>query len=152
MGPFRSILCATDLSESSERALEMAAALARDGGGRLLVLHVAEPPPLVRRGELARVLQEPGGYRRELEDWLRRFRPADLEGRIDYRIEEGTPAEEILHRAEEGPCDLIVVGTHGRTGLGRLLLGSVAEQVVRRAPCPVLTVRLPAEPSPEAED
>ncbi len=151
MWELRNILCATDLSGPAERALELAAALARDRGARLLVLHVAVPPPFVRPGELSKVLQQPGGYRQELQDRLRHFRPAGLEGRIDYRIEEGTPADEILRLAEEIPCDLVVLGTHGRTGLGRLLLGSVAEQVLRRASCPVLTVRLPAETPPAAE-
>jgi universal stress protein A len=148
MWELRNILCAMDLSEPSERALELAAALARDRGARLLVLHVAVPPPFVRPGELAKVLQQPGGYRQELEDLLRRFQPSGLEGRIDYRIEEGMPADEILRLAEETPCDLVVLGTHGRGGLGRLLLGSVAEEVLRRASCPVLTVRLSPEPSP----
>jgi universal stress protein A len=151
MWPIRSILVATDLSEPSERVLELAAALARDRGARLVVLHMAEPPPFVRPGEMARVLQQAGGYRQELEDRLRRFRPAGLEGRIDYRVEEGTAADAILRLAEVTPCDLVVLGTHGRTGLGRLLLGSVAEQVLRRAVCPVLTVRLAAQSPPPAE-
>jgi nucleotide-binding universal stress UspA family protein len=65
--------------------------------------------------------------------------------RVEHRLVAGDPGAEILRAAREEPCDLIVMGTHGRTGLGRVLLGSVAEQVVRRAPCPALTVKAPAE-------
>jgi nucleotide-binding universal stress UspA family protein len=62
---------------------------------------------------------------------------------VEHWIFQGDPATEILAAAEKIKCDLIVMGTHGRTGLGRLLMGSVAEQVVRKAPCPVLTVKTP---------
>ena len=66
----------------------------------------------------------------------------------------GDEAEEIVHLAQEEGYDLIVIGTHGRTGLGRLLMGSVAEKVLRRAPCPVLTIKHPfpgAQPAPPAK-
>jgi nucleotide-binding universal stress UspA family protein len=69
------------------------------------------------------------------------MRPSDPKVRVRYLLVEGNPAAEILSAAREGNCDLIVMGTHGRTGLNRLLMGSVAEEVVRKAPCPVLTVR-----------
>ena len=62
---------------------------------------------------------------------------------MDTRVHEGDPATQIVRVAQETRCDLIVLGTHGRTGLGRLLMGSVAEQVLRKAPCPVLTVKTP---------
>jgi nucleotide-binding universal stress UspA family protein len=67
----------------------------------------------------------------------------DLKPPAERRLEEGDPATEICRVANEAGCELIAIGTHGRTGLGRLLMGSVAEQVVRRAPCPVLTVKAP---------
>jgi nucleotide-binding universal stress UspA family protein len=70
---------------------------------------------------------------------------------VERRLEEGDPIGEILRAAAEVPCDLIVMGTHGRTGLARLLMGSVAEEVVRKAPCPVVTVKTPfpvATPTP----
>jgi nucleotide-binding universal stress UspA family protein len=71
--------------------------------------------------------------------------------RVEHHLREGDPATEILALAQEIGCDLIVIGTHGRTGVGRLLMGSVAEAVLRRAPCPVLTVKgLPA-PVPPVE-
>jgi nucleotide-binding universal stress UspA family protein len=62
---------------------------------------------------------------------------------VERRLEEGDPVTQILGIAEEESCDLIVMGTQGRTGLGRILMGSVAEQVMRKATCPVLTVKMP---------
>jgi nucleotide-binding universal stress UspA family protein len=143
MTPIRTVLHPTDFSEHAAAAWHLAGSLARDHGARLLVLHVATPPPFVTCGELEKALQGPGGYRRELEERLRRACPADAAARVDYRLEGGDPAGEIVRAAREHGCDLIVMGTHGRTGLGRLLLGSVAEQVVRKAPCPVLTLSRP---------
>jgi nucleotide-binding universal stress UspA family protein len=70
---------------------------------------------------------------------------------VEHHLKEGDPATEILRLAEERKVDVIVMGTHGRTGLGRLLMGSVAEQIVRKAPCPVLTVRLPQRQAPPSE-
>jgi nucleotide-binding universal stress UspA family protein len=69
---------------------------------------------------------------------------------IEYLLADGIPAEEIVKVASDRGCDLIVMGTHGRTGVGRLLLGSVAEEVMRKAPCPVLTLKHPL-PAAEAE-
>jgi nucleotide-binding universal stress UspA family protein len=65
------------------------------------------------------------------------------EVRVEHRLVQGYAAAEILRMAAELKCDLILMGTHGRTGVGRLLMGSVAEQIVRKAPCPVLTVKMP---------
>jgi nucleotide-binding universal stress UspA family protein len=74
---------------------------------------------------------------------LRHVYAADSPAGVEYRVQHGDPAVEILGVAREASCDLIVMGTHGRTGLGRLLMGSVAEQVVRKAACPVLTIKVP---------
>ena len=139
----RAILVAADFSGCSEDAFRVSHALARDYRARLIVLHVATPPPLVTPGELQRALQQPGGYRAELEERLRHVYAADSPAGVEYRVQDGDPAIEILGVAREARCDLIVMGTHGRTGLGRLLMGSVAEQVVRKAACPVLTVKVP---------
>jgi quercetin dioxygenase-like cupin family protein len=70
---------------------------------------------------------------------------------VDYRVAEGDPAEEILRLAETLRCDVIVMGTHGRTGLGRFLTGSVAEGVLRKALCPVLVVKTPLRQTPAVE-
>jgi nucleotide-binding universal stress UspA family protein len=139
----RAILVAADFSACSEEAFVLASALARDYKARLMVLHVATPPPLVTPGELERELERADGYRAELEGRLRQIYSGRLD-EVEYRVQDGDPAVEILAASREAPCDLIVMGTHGRTGLGRLLLGSVAEQVVRKAACPVLTVKIPA--------
>jgi nucleotide-binding universal stress UspA family protein len=148
MTPIRTVLHPTDFSEHAAAAWRLAGSLARDHGARLLALHVATPPPLVTYGELENALQGPSGYRRELETCLRSACPADAAARVDYHLEQGDPAGAIVRAAKEYGCDLIVMGTHGRTGLGRLLLGSVAEQVVRKAPCPVLTLSRPAARGP----
>src|SRR5262249_59188485 len=78
---------------------------------------------------------------------LERRRPPDPPVPVEYLVREGDPVAEILRAARARDCDLIVMGTHGRTGLRRLLLGSVAEGVMRKAPCPVLTAR-PSSPEP----
>jgi nucleotide-binding universal stress UspA family protein len=139
----RTILCAADFSACSQCAFEVARALARDSHARLLVLHVATPPPLVTWGELERALDRRDGYRAELAHKLRESYPDDGPGAAEYRVEDGDPATEIAGVARELGCDLVVTGTHGRTGFDRLLLGSVAEKVLRKAPCPVLTVKIP---------
>ncbi len=76
---------------------------------------------------------------------------SDSQIRVEHHVAEGDPADEILGLCEAMRCDLIVMGTHGRTGLRRLLTGSVAEAVLRRAACPVLVVRTPLRPAPERE-
>jgi nucleotide-binding universal stress UspA family protein len=139
----RSILCPVDLSEGSGRLLHLAAALAQAHGARLVVLHVAETPPFVSPGDLQKALRRKDGYRHELEELLHGLAPG-LPCPAEYRVEDGDPVTEILYQAADLPCDLIVLGTHGRTGLGRVFLGSVAEAVVRKAPCPVLTLKVPA--------
>jgi nucleotide-binding universal stress UspA family protein len=79
--------------------------------------------------------------RKALEKKLCLLLPADPAVHVEHRLKEGAPATEILRTARALECDLIVMGTHGRTGVGRLLMGSVAEEVLRKAPCPVLTVK-----------
>jgi Universal stress protein family len=85
-----------------------------------------------------------------MHDELCRFTLDDSRVRIQHLMVEGHPASAILGEAKQNQCDLIVIGTHGRTGLNRLLMGSVAEEVIRRAVCPVLTVHNDAVESPEA--
>jgi nucleotide-binding universal stress UspA family protein len=140
MLPIRAILHPTDFSERSGYAFQLACSLARDHGARLIVLHVM-PVPLVQEKRL---------YREEMAEELNRLGAPDAQVRVEHRLEEGDPATQILRVAQETTCDLIVLGSHGRTGLDRLLMGSVAEQVVRRASCPVLTVKAPFPPSQPA--
>ncbi len=145
MLPIKIILHPTDFSELSDAAFQLACALARDHKGRLVVLHVV-PPPQSHGEEVAR--RQDGGYHHDLWRMLERVRPEDPAVPVERRLEDGLPAETILRVAREEGADLIVLGTQGRTGLGRLLLGSVAEQVVRQAPCPVLTTNSVAPQAP----
>jgi nucleotide-binding universal stress UspA family protein len=138
-GKIETILFPTDFSECSQNALQLAFELTRKCQARLLVLHVATPPLFVTYGEFEKVLEKSAGYRHELEEQLRQCQAPDCNR--EFRLAEGDPAIEMVHLAQEAHCDLIVMGTHGRTGLGRLLLGSVAEKVLRRSACPVLMVK-----------
>jgi nucleotide-binding universal stress UspA family protein len=138
----RTLIHPTDFSWQSEAAFRMACALACDYRARLIVIHVQTPPSAVF-GEIGTVLPESSELARELYARLTAVQPAELTIRVEHRLSQGDPAAEILRLAQETHCDLIVMGTHGRTGLARLLVGSVAEEVLRRASCPVLTLRSP---------
>lgn len=151
MLPIRTILHPTDFSDSSESAFQMACGLARDYGARLIIVHIQSPPPLAF-GEVGPMIPDPGDWKQQLQARLTALHPADPAVAVQYYLCEGDPASEVVRLAQETHSDLIVVGTHGRSGLSRLLLGSVAEKVLRRAPCPVLTVRVPmAETLPEVD-
>ena len=141
MLPINTILHPTDFSESAAYAARLACALARDYGARLIVLHVATPP--VAYGDAA-TPSEPTWSRAELHEQLQQVLPEDPLVRTEHRLAEGDAVAEILRAVRTLRCDLIVMGTHGRTGLGRLLMGSVAEEVLRQATCPVLTVKSPS--------
>jgi nucleotide-binding universal stress UspA family protein len=136
----RKILYATDFSDNSEPAFVLACSLARDYGARVLALHVHTPFVAYGEGMLA---APPPDFSEELRGRLQKVRSGDPRVPVEHKLVEGDPAGEILRVAHEAGCDLIVLGTHGRTGLSRLLMGSVAEVVVRRASCPVLTVKKP---------
>lgn len=139
------ILHPTDFSEQSESAFALASALARDYQARLVVLHVVPiPATLDPEGFVTSDNEEEQAF---ALDQLHRLELEEKDIQLDSRLEHGAVAANILHVAEESHADLIVMGTHGRSGLSRLLLGSVAEQVMRGAPCPVVTVKMPlAEP------
>jgi universal stress protein A len=136
------ILYPTDFSETGRHALELATSLARDRGATLVIVHVEEPPMAYGGGDLYYGVEEPS--REELLKALGQVVPTDPAVPCVHKLMIGDPAEAILKLAQEDQVELIVMGTHGRRGLTRLLMGSVAEAVVRRAPCPVLTVRQPA--------
>ncbi|QDU29686.1 Putative universal stress protein [Anatilimnocola aggregata] len=142
----KKILLPVDFSTAGEAALKMATMLARDGGGTLIILHVEEPPMAYGGGELYYGLVEPD--RTELSRMLHEIKPSDPSIPVVYRLVTGDPATSVVQAAEEEGVDFIVVGSHGRTGLGRLLMGSVAESIVRHAKCPVVTVKAPA-PAPK---
>jgi nucleotide-binding universal stress UspA family protein len=143
MLPIKTILYPTDFSPPSDYAFQVACSLARDYGAKLVVLHVDMPPVTI--GEVISY-QEPQAYKEKLWDEFRRLQasePGIRDLRLETKLAEGNPAKEILATANEIKPELIVMGTHGRTGLGRLLMGSVAEEVVRKSPFPVLTVKTP---------
>jgi len=138
---FNVILHPTDFSESSQAALRVARSLARDLGSRLVLLHVA-PLEVYVSGMIA---SEPDVqvYRETMEETRKRLDGPDLKYPVETRMSRGDASDEIVRQAEELGCGLIVMGTHGRTGLGKLLMGNVAESVLPRAHCPVLVVKIP---------
>jgi nucleotide-binding universal stress UspA family protein len=138
---FPVILHPTDFSECSEPALQVARDLARDQGARLVVLHVT-PTEVVLEGATAAVA-DPLADSDTVEKIRERVDGSDLKHPVEVRLGRGEAAAEILRAAGELGCGLIVLGTHGRTGLGRLLMGSVAEDVLRKAACPVLAMKTP---------
>jgi nucleotide-binding universal stress UspA family protein len=153
MLPIHTVLHPTDFSERSGFALRLACALTRDYGARLVVLHVSTPPTIAYAE--GAVPPDPEISIEEAREQLNRLDVPDAGVRAERRFEVGDPVPEILRVADDIGADLIVMGTHGRTGLARLLMGSVAEQVVRKAVCPVLTVTHPfaarAADAPAAE-
>jgi nucleotide-binding universal stress UspA family protein len=141
--PCNAICCAVDFEAPSRAALDEAVDLATRLGAELTVLHVVAPPAaaasdvLVGSRELSRIEAE----REEelLESW--RAGAEERAGRpVQAHLLQGDPATQVLRHARTSRCDLVVIGTHGRTGLTRLVMGSVAEAVAREARCPVLVV------------
>ncbi|MEX0717529.1 MAG: universal stress protein [Planctomycetaceae bacterium] len=140
------ILLPTDFSENSHLALNYASAFAEKFGAELHLLHVVQDlVAMVPEPGLA--FPPPGDYMNELkasaEQSLARLpdpQPSSV-GTVVRDVRQGPPFVEIIRYAREQEIDLIVMGTHGHTGLAHVFLGSVAEKVVRKAPCPVLTVR-----------
>lgn len=143
---FKHILVATDFSEHSERAIQLATEFATAFQSSLTLLHVYESPvalfseSALRWGNLVEPsLEEAESRLAERVELIGRKIP-----QIGAKIRQGIPSQQILAGAQEYGADLIVMGTHGRRGLARTLLGSVAEKVVRHSTVPVLTVRQPA--------
>jgi nucleotide-binding universal stress UspA family protein len=146
----RRILCPIDFSDHSRRALDHAIAIARWYKSTVTVLHVVSPAPVAAFGPGAVVLEPinlPPVDRNQLladvEAFARTESAPDL--MIDAVVRDGNTVDEVLQQAIGMKADLLVIGTHGRSGFERLLLGSVAEKVLRKASCPVMTVprRLP---------
>lgn len=146
---FRKILFSTDFSTCSDAALHMATSLARDSGGRLLIVHVEEPPMVYGYGAAYYGALDPGVEQQR--EMLERLVPDDPQVPYEHRLIQGAPADAIVRLANEESVDLIVMGTHGRTGITRVLMGSVAEDVVRHAQCSVLTFKQPHE-NPQQEE
>src|SRR5262245_39004898 len=141
MLPIAQILHPTDFSESSGCAWQLACALAHDYGARLVALHVM-PPPTIVYGE-GITPPEPEDAMRQVQAQLDHLSVPEGNVRAERQLVEGDAVTETLRIAREMPADLVVMGTHGRTVFERMLMGSVAEQILRKATCPVLTVKNP---------
>jgi universal stress protein A len=146
------ILAATDFSEDSSLALGYAEDLGHKFGAELVILHVDQPlapvmaspdlGPAMDLGAMSRIAEEQRIIaQRELDKIVQRLRDHGLKSRSLLKV--GSPFLEILHAAQTENADLVVLGTHGRTGLAHVLMGSVAERVVQKCHAPVLTVRHP---------
>lgn len=153
MLPIQTILHPTDFSEPADYAFRLACSLARDHQARLVIVHVANPgyayvgvaipePPLVQNEE----------DREETLDKLQTMKDTHRDIEIECYLAEGSAEDGILQAAKECSAGLIVMGTHGHTGFGRLLMGSVAESIVRKAPCSVLTVKTPQAETAKAKN
>ena len=143
------ILFATDFSECSNAALEFASHLTSNTGARLYIVHVNGlldvSIPSIPPVEGGYYYDAPWGYERhEVRERLTRNVPTVANVAYEHCYLTGSPVTQILKLAEREQIDLIVIGSHGRTGLSRLLMGSVAEGVVRSTQCPVLVVKQPS--------
>lgn len=145
----KTILHPTDLSEDSRYALDLACVLARDQKARLILLHILPRLPVgAGTGGVSALREEHTSadlkaYREEMAGQLEKIRKGLPLERVEVLIKEGEAARVIAVTAEETPCDLIVMGTHGRSGKDEMMMGSVAAQVARRPPCPVVTIAAP---------
>jgi universal stress protein A len=146
------ILVPTDFSEPAKRAEDAAIELARRLGSEILLLHVSVEAPLYNEG--MRGLVEPRQVYEAQRVWAETTlaaRAAEIRAKgvsAHADIRSGVAVDQILRAAEDPGVEMIVIGTHGRGGLSRLFLGSVADRIVRVAPCPVMTVRLPGGEGP----
>jgi nucleotide-binding universal stress UspA family protein len=142
MKTFANILVPIDFGEPSERALELAVELAKQNGGEVIILHVFDVPASYAGMGISPIdLLAPmwAAGRKQLEDTLEKVKTT-IPGATE-EIARGAPWREILAAIERHRPDLVVMGTHGRRGVPRAVLGSVAEKIVRLSPVPVLTVR-----------
>lgn len=149
MAEIKQILCPVDLSEISRHALDHARAIAKWYDAHLTVFHVVTPPvPLIPSTGIAEALPVLPPQLGEVAEEVRRFSgltEAHAGGSTDAVVVEGSPVKEILRKAESLPADLLVMGTHGRSGFEALFLGAVTEKILRSTHVPVLTVPPPVE-------
>jgi nucleotide-binding universal stress UspA family protein len=143
----KTVLFPTDFSHGARAAMDYAISLAQDYKARLVLLYVIQDisiaewyiPSSISAADLVADMQK--SAEREMEKWAAEI-GGKVTGKVEAMIERGVPFVEIIRVAKEKNADLIVIGTHGRTGIDHMLFGSTAEKVVRKSPCPVLTVRM----------
>ncbi len=133
------ILVPLDFSADAEQALDCAVGLAQQFQARLTLLHVIYLPVSTEVNLSVYFTEMETGAEQGIDTYRKRVEEAGLA--VDTVISRGTPFREIVETAKAKRVDLIIMGTHGRTGMQHLLLGSVAERVVRLAPCPVMVTR-----------
>jgi universal stress protein A len=140
---FKRIACGTDFSDTAETAWELACELARIHHAELILVHVFIEMPVYAEASAITITQVWEEQRAWVEQQLvERAEAATKRGlTARYLLRTGTAPDQIVQAATDEAADLIVIGTHGRSGIERLFIGSVAERVVRHAPCPVLTVK-----------
>lgn len=142
----KTILFPTDFSQGARAAMDYAISLAQDYKAKLILLYVIQDisiaewyiPSSISAADLVADMQKSAS--KEMEKWA-----AEAGGKapgVESLIQRGVPFVEIIRTAKERKADLLVIGTHGRTGIDHMLFGSTAEKVVRKSPCPVLTVRM----------
>ena len=146
MKEFKTVLFATDFSESSDHAFEYAFSMAKCFKSRLLILHIINElvdlrgfyVPHISIDKLEEEMEE------SARQMMSKFIETHIKGydRVESIVVPGIPYDEILKKADEESVDLIVMGTHGRTGLDHVLFGSTAEKVVRKSSVPVMTIRI----------
>jgi universal stress protein A len=151
---FKTILCPSDFSERSRHALDYALRFAKNSDGELIITHIIHVPAgeLMGAHELTGVGTIAGSLsfdeaRRHALSQLEELHASHLEryAKCQLLVDVGDPAQQIVSIAKERNVDLIVTTTHGRTGLSHLIMGSVAEKIIRHAPCPVFVIRAGVE-------
>lgn len=145
---FQRILVPTDFSDGADKAIDLAVSMAKMSGGKVTLLHIGVTPEIYATWGLTGSMLNTVS---ELSQRLAEEQQEILQKKADEHLPEayrgpvalraGYPPEQILSVLESGEYDLVVMGTHGRTGLDRVLIGSVAERVIRRSPIPVLVAR-----------
>ena len=142
----KTVLFPTDFSNGARAAMDYALSLAKDYNARLVLLYVIQDisiaewyiPSSISATDLVEDMQKSAG--KEMEKWG--AEAAAKVKDVEKMVVRGVPFVEIIRTAKEKKADMIVIGTHGRTGIDHMLFGSTAEKVVRKSPCPVLTVRI----------
>lgn len=158
MKRMKTILHPTDFSEHSQYAFEVACALARDQKARLLVLHAVPVVAAITGGEdvqpydrTEHYQQDMKNYQEQMKKRLQELEPAVPHIEMERFFREGEPGKVILEAADNAGCDLIIMGTHGVKPMVAKILGSVAHEVVKKATCPVLTVKMPQKEKAKTE-